>query len=62
MSFAPVDGGMITIVSEWITHDVSHDKWGEHEVTTLWVHLRNETAAVVTVAPMVLVAPTRYRR
>jgi hypothetical protein len=62
LSFAPVDGGVITIVSEWVTHDVSHDKWGEHHVTSLWARLRNETAGVVTVAPMVLVVPTRYRR
>jgi hypothetical protein len=62
MSFTPVDEGTITIVSEWVTHDVSHDKWGEHEITTLWVRLRNDTDAVVTVAPTVLVAPSRYRR
>ena len=28
MSFAPVREGRVTIVSEWIEHDVSQDKWG----------------------------------
>jgi hypothetical protein len=54
--------GRVTIVSEWIEHDVSQDKWGQHETTTLWVRLRNDYPEVVTIAPIVLVAPTRFRQ
>jgi len=61
MSFAPVGEGRVTIVSEWIEHDISQDRWGQHETMTLWVRLRNDYAAVLTVAPTVLVAPTRFR-
>jgi hypothetical protein len=60
-SFAPVGEGRVTIVSEWIEHDISQDKWGQHEITTLWVRLRNDYPAVVTIAPVALVAPTRFR-
>jgi hypothetical protein len=62
MSFVPVGEGRVTILSEWVTHDVSQDKWGEHEVTTLWVRLRNDYDEIATVTPTVFVAPTRYRR
>jgi hypothetical protein len=62
MSFVPVEDGSVTIVSEWVTLDVSQDKWGERRITTLWARLRNDTGAVVTVTPTVFVAPSRYRR
>ena len=62
MSFVPVGRGTVTIVSEWIEHDVSQDKWGTHEAVTLWVRLRNDSGSVVSVTPTVFVAPTRYRR
>ncbi len=62
MSFTPVSEGRITILSEWIEHDVSQDKWGQHQTTVLWVRLRNDYHAVVTVAPTVLVTPSRYRQ
>ena len=61
MSFVPISEGRVTIVAEWAEHDVRQDKWGQHSTTTLWVHLRNDYDAVVTVAPSVLVAPTRFR-
>jgi hypothetical protein len=62
MSFMPAGDGIVTIVSETFEHDVTQDKWGTHEVVTLWVHLRNDTGAVITVTPIVFVAPSRYRR
>lgn len=62
MSFVPRDAGTVTIVSEWVTHDVSQDKWGQHETTTLWARLRNETVGVLTVTPTVFLAPSRFRR
>ncbi len=62
MSFVPTDRGTVTIVSEWIEHDVSQDRWGTHENVTLWVRLRNDSGEVVSVTPTVFVAPTRYRR
>jgi hypothetical protein len=62
MSFLPVRDGIVTIVAEWFERDVTQDKWGTHEVVTLWVQLRNDTGEVIAVRPTVLVAPTRYRR
>ena len=61
MSFTPIDDGTVTIVREWVTLDVSLDKWGERRVTTLWAHLRNESGEVLTVTPTVFLAPSRYR-
>lgn len=60
MSFVPVGEGRVTIVSEWVTHEVSLDKWGEHRQTTLWVRLRNDYGQVLTVTPIVFVAPSTY--
>ena len=60
MSFVPRGEGRVTILSEWVTHEISQDKWGEHEKTTLWVRLRNDYDEAVTVAPTVFVAPTKY--
>ena len=62
MSFVPAGRGTVTIVSEWVEHDVSQDKWGTHETVTLWVRLRNDSGEVISVTPTVLLAPTRYRR
>jgi hypothetical protein len=62
MSFVPVGRGIVTIVSEWVEHDVSQDKWGTHDTIALWVRLRNDSGEVITVRPTVFVAPTRYRR
>ena len=62
MSFTPVSEGRITILSEWISRMSPRTKWGQHQTTVLWVRLRNDYQAVVTVAPTVLVAPTRYRQ
>jgi hypothetical protein len=61
MSFVPTGRGTVTIVSEWIEHDVRHDKWGTHETVVLWVRLRNDSGEPITVTPTVFVAPTRYR-
>jgi hypothetical protein len=46
---------------EWIEHDISQDKWGQHEITTLWAGLRNDYPQVVAIAPTARVAPTRFR-
>ena len=62
MSFVPTGRGTVTILSEWVEHDVSQDKWGTHETVTLWVRLRNDSDDVITVTPTVFLAPTRYRR
>ena len=61
MSLAPVGEGRVTIISEWIEHDISQDKWGQRQTVSLWVRLRNDYAAVLTVTPTALVAPTRFR-
>lgn len=61
LSFVPVGEGRVTIVDEWVTHEVSQDKWGQHEKTTLWARLRNDYPDVVTVKATVFVAPTRYQ-
>jgi hypothetical protein len=34
---------------------------GQHEITTLWVRLRNDYPQVVTIAATAVVAPTRFR-
>jgi hypothetical protein len=62
MSFMPARDGIVTIVREWFEHDITQDKWGEHETVTLWVQLRNDTGETIRVTPTVFVAPTRYRR
>ena len=62
MSFVPRRRGTVTIVSEWVEHDVSQDRYGTHETVTLWVRLRNDSGEPVTVAPIVFLTPTRYRR
>ena len=62
MSFVPARRGTVTMVAEWVEHDVSQDKWGTHATVTLWVRLRNDSGDVISVTPTVFVAPTRYRR
>jgi hypothetical protein len=62
ISFVPTRRGTVTIVSEWIEHDVRQDKWGTQETVVLWVQLRNDSGEPITVRPTVFVAPTRYRR
>lgn len=62
LAFTPVSPGRVTILSEWVTHDVHTTRRETRDVTTLWARLENPGDAPVTVRPSVLLAPTRYRQ
>src|SRR5262249_12881537 len=53
-------GGMVTIVSESFEHDVENlGRDGYRRRCRLWVRLRNDWSVVITVKPLVFVAPRR---